>query len=59
MKALDFHWLPSVLAEVGIIILGLAALRHGLDGAIFSACIAALAGLGGYQIKATSSIPKH
>lgn len=58
MKAFDFHCLPSLLAEVGITILGLSALHHGLDGAIFAACIAALAGLGGYQIKALQSATK-
>jgi len=58
MKGFDFHCLPSLFAEVGITILGLAALYNGMDGAIFAAAIAALAGLGGYQIKSLSNTHK-
>ena len=43
--------LAVVVAELGIIVLGVFALVEGLDGAIFVTSIAALAGLGGYQVK--------
>jgi len=39
------------MAIVAIMILGAIALNNGMDGAIFGLCIAALAGLGGYQVK--------
>jgi len=44
-------WTP-IAAMVSIVILEAIALYQGIDGAVFGICIAALAGLGGYQIKA-------
>lgn len=46
--------LPTLFAEVAILILGVAALEYGFDGAIFASCIAALAGLGGYHLRLAS-----
>lgn len=43
--------LTAIVAEVAITTLGAIALSNGMDGAIFAGCIAALAGLGGYQLK--------
>lgn len=43
--------LTALFAEVCITVLGAIALSNGMDGAIFVACIGALAGLGGYYIK--------
>jgi hypothetical protein len=42
--------LTAIVAEVAITTLGGIALSCGLDGAILGTCIAALAGLGGYQL---------
>jgi len=49
--------LPALFAEVCITVLGIVALSHGLDGAIFATCIGSLAGLGGYHLK-VSQIPQ-
>jgi hypothetical protein len=46
--------LTAITAEIAITTLGAIALSKGMDGAIFAGCIAALAGLGGYQIKSTA-----
>lgn len=43
--------LTQIIAQVCITTLGAIALSQGMDGAILGACIAALAGLGGYAIK--------
>jgi len=43
--------LPTIIAEIAIMILGAIALSNGLNGAIFGLCIGALAGLGGYHVK--------
>jgi hypothetical protein len=43
-------WTP-IAAMVGIVILESIALLKGIDGAVFGIVIAALAGLGGYQVK--------
>jgi len=40
----------TIVAEVCIMICGIAALANGLDGAIFASCITAIAGLGGYSV---------
>ena len=47
--------LTAIVAEVAITTLGAIALSQGMDGAIFAGCIAALAGLGGYQLRTTTS----
>jgi len=46
--------LTAIIAEVCITVLAAIALSSGFDGAIFAACIAALAGLGGYQLRTTT-----
>jgi hypothetical protein len=46
--------LPALFAEVCITTLGIVALTHGVDGAIFISVIATIAGLGGYTIRKTS-----
>jgi len=46
--------LPTLFAIVAIMILGAVALSKGMDGAIFTTCIATLAGLGGYSINKAS-----
>lgn len=43
-----------VFAEFAIMILGVVALYHGVDGAIFVTCVASISGLGGYTIKKAS-----
>lgn len=48
--------LPVVFAEVAILILGVAALEYGMNGAIFASCIAALAGLGGFHLRQASKL---
>lgn len=47
--------LPAIFAEVCITVLGAIALSNGLDGAIFTSCVIALAGLGGYHIKSSQT----
>lgn len=47
--------LPALFAEICITVLGVVGLEHGLNGAIFAGCIAALAGLGGYSVKQAKS----
>jgi hypothetical protein len=47
--------LTAIVAEVAITTLGAIALTQGQDGAIFAACIGALAGLGGYQLRTTTN----
>jgi len=37
-------------------VLGVVALYHGVDGAIFVTCVAAISGLGGYTIKKSKDI---
>lgn len=44
-----------IFAEVGITVLGVFALVEGVDGAVFVSVIVALAGLGGYQVKRSST----
>lgn len=39
-----------IFAMVGIVAIELVALSNGIDGVALSACIAALAGLGGYYL---------
>jgi len=51
MKTPIYSQLPALLAELFITLLGLSALHNGINGAIFATTIAALAGLGGYQIR--------
>lgn len=53
--------LTAIIAEIAITTLGAIALSQGMDGAIFAGCIAALAGLGGYQLRTTTTNnkPKH
>ena len=43
-------WTP-IIAMVCIVALEIVALVKGLDGAMFGVVIAAVAGLGGYEIK--------
>ncbi len=43
-------WTP-IVAMISIVILEAIALLQGIDGAVFGIVIAALAGLGGYEIK--------
>lgn len=43
--------LTALFAIVAITLLGAIALSNGQNGAIFTSCVAALAGLGGYYIK--------
>lgn len=43
--------LCAIIAEIGIVVLGVFALVEGLNGAIFITTIVALAGLGGYHLK--------
>ena len=43
-------WTP-IIAIVCITALEIVALWQGIDGAVFGIVIAALAGLGGYQLK--------
>lgn len=45
-----------IIAELGIIVLGVFALVEGLNGAIFVTSIATLAGLGGYHINKQSKL---
>lgn len=47
--------LTAIVAEIAITTLGAIALSQGMNGAIFAGCIAALAGLGGYQLRATTN----
>ena len=54
-----FSCVPVITAQISILILGVCALYNGLDGAIFATCIAALAGLGGYQLKILNSNNKN
>jgi len=42
--------LKTLFAIAGIVALEIAALMSGIDGVALSACIALLAGLGGYNI---------
>lgn len=51
-------YLPALFAEVCITILGGVALSNGMDGAIFTSCVIALAGLGGYHIKSLATPQK-
>jgi len=44
-------WAP-VVAMICIVVLEVVALIQGIDGAAFGVVIAAVAGLGGYQVKA-------
>lgn len=44
-------WTP-IVSIVSIVILECVALTQGVNGTVFSLVIAAVAGLGGYQIKA-------
>lgn len=50
--------LCAIIAELGIVILGVFALVEGLDGAIFVTSIVALSGLGGYHIRHTNGKTK-
>ena len=43
-------WTP-IVAIIGIVILEGIALLKGVNGTVFSIAVAALAGLGGYEIK--------
>lgn len=43
--------LTILFAEFAIMILGIVAIDHGVDGAIFVTCVGTIAGLGGYTIK--------
>lgn len=43
-------WTP-IVAMICIVILEVVALIQGVNGAVFGIVIAALAGLGGYEIK--------
>uniref|UniRef100_A0A6M3XSI6 Uncharacterized protein n=1 Tax=viral metagenome TaxID=1070528 RepID=A0A6M3XSI6_9ZZZZ len=43
-------WTP-IAAMAAIVILEAIALLKGIDGAIFGIAIAAIAGLGGYEVK--------
>lgn len=44
----------TLFALAGLVILESIALFKGIDGAAFGICIAAIAGLAGYKIKAPS-----
>jgi hypothetical protein len=48
--------LTAIVAEIAITTLGAIALSTGMDGVILAGCIAALAGLGGYQIKSNNGV---
>ena len=50
-------WTP-ILAMVCITALECVALAYGVDGAIFGLGIAAIAGLGGYQLHKARTTPK-
>ena len=43
-------WTP-IIAMLSIVVLEAIALLKGVDGAVFGIVIAALAGLGGYELK--------
>ena len=39
------------VAIIGLVILEVMALRHGIDGVLFSVVIALIAGLAGYSVR--------
>jgi hypothetical protein len=46
-----YKCITVAFAELAIMVLGIAALKCGVDGAIFVTTVAAISGLGGYSIK--------
>jgi len=50
-------WIP-IVAIVCITLLESIALIHGIDGAIFGIAIAAISGLGGYEMHKVRTKPK-
>jgi len=59
MKITITSQLTAIVAEIAITTLGAIALSNGMDGAIFAGCIAALTGLGGYQLRTTAANPSN